>query len=230
VRNSIPHFVSGLLVILSSSARAQVGHAPSNSPYFDLQHSQELTLIGGQYHAQRDPANVGPQSGLLVGAHYEYRASGPLYITGELARISSERRVINPFRVGDARDLGNKSQPLYSADVGLGLGLTGGKSWHHIVPEVTAGVGLVTDFRRQADTGGFKFGTRFALNFGAGIRVVPGGRWQIRFDVKDRMYTLGYPEAFYVTPAGGTEVVSPTQPKSFWLNNPAFTLGLSRLF
>ena len=107
MRNSIPHFVSGLLVILSSSAGAQVGHSPSNSPYYDLQRSQELTLIGGQYHAHRDPADVGPQSGLLVGAHYEYRASGPLYITGELARISSERRVINPFRVGDARELGN---------------------------------------------------------------------------------------------------------------------------
>ncbi len=230
MRNSFPHFISGLLLIVSASAAAQVGHPPSKSPYHDLERAQEWTLIGGEYHAHRDAADVGPQSGPIFGLHYEYRASGPLYIVSELARISSERRVINPFRVGAARELGNSSQPLYTGDVGLGLGLTGAKSWHRIVPELSGGVGFISDFRRQADSGGFKFGTRFALNWGGGIRVVPGGRWSIRFDVKNRMYTLGYPEAFYITPTGGTEVVAPTQPKSFWLNNPAFTLGLSRLF
>ena len=61
--------------------------------------------------------------------------------------------------------------------------------------------------------------------------MVPGGKWGVRFDVKNRMYTIGYPEAFYVAPTGGgTPVVPTTQTKSFWLNNPAFTLGISRLF
>ena len=82
----------------------------------------------------------------------------------------------------------------------------------------------------KADTGGFKFGTRFALNVGTGIRIVPGGRWQIRGDIKDRMYTLGYPQTFYQIPSGGTAVVAPTQAKSFWNHNPAFTFGLSYLF
>ncbi|HEY2025830.1 MAG TPA: hypothetical protein VGG78_02405, partial [Gemmatimonadaceae bacterium] len=92
------------------------------------------------------------------------------------------------------------------------------------------GVGLVSDLRSQADTGGFKFGTRFALNAGAGIRWVPAGAWQVRGDLTDRLYTIGYPEAFYTAPAGGTAVIPSTQAKSFWTHNPAFTLGLSRLF
>lgn len=232
MRKSVPFFVSGLLCIAGSVAGAQVGHNPARSPYVDLEQAQELTLIVGAFHGHRDPVNVGPQSGAIYGLHYEWRAGGPAYLTGEVARIESDRSVLNPFRAaGRGRELGNTSQPLYTADVGLGIGLTGGKSWHHIVPELAGGVGLISDFRTSADTGGYKFGTRFALNWGGGVRVVPGGRWQVRFDVKNRLYTIGYPEAFYVPPTGGGAAVVPTsQSKSFWLNNPAFTLGISRLF
>jgi hypothetical protein len=230
VKNSIPLVVSGLLSISGALAGAQVGHQPSKSPYLDLEYKQELTLISGTFHGHRDPADVAPQGGFLLGAHYEFRAGGPAHLTAELARISSDQQVINPFKVGAARDLGMSSRPLYTGDFGLGLSLTGGKSWHHIVPEVAGGLGFITDFRRQADSGGYKFGTRFALNWGGGIRVVPGGKWQIRGDIKNRLYTISYPEAFYVVPTGGTAVVPTTQSKSFWLNNPAFTLGLSRLF
>jgi hypothetical protein len=140
----------------------------------------------------------------------------------------SDAPVINPFKVGAVRDLGTASPPLYTGDLGLGLSLTGGKSWHHIVPEVAGGLGFITDFRSQADSGGYKFGTRFALNWGGGIRIVPGGNWQVRGDIKNRLYTIGYPEAYYIAPPGGTAVVGNTQAKSFWLNNPAFTFGLSR--
>ena len=131
---------------------------------------------------------------------------------------------------GTARELGTVSRPLYAGDAALGMALTGARSWHGIVPEVKAGIGFVSDFRTASDSGGFKFGTRFALNWGGGIRVVPGGRFQVRGDIKNRLYTLAYPQPYYVAPTGGTAVVPTTQAKSFWLNNPAFTLGLSYLF
>ena len=216
--------------VVATPLGAQVGYPPARSPYLDLEHTQELTVIAGWFDAHRDAANVGPQSGALTGLHYEWRAGGPAHQIGEIARISSDRREITPFKTGTARELGTVSRPLYTANVGLGLSLTGGKSWHHIVPEVAAGAGLISDFHAQPDTGGFKFGTRFALNWGGGIRIVPGGRWQIRGDIENRLYTLGYPQTFYETPTGGTPVVPSTQAKSFWLNNPAFTFGLSYLF
>lgn len=228
---SIAPTVAATLVLSAAAVGAQVGYPPARSPYVDLEHAQELTLIVGEYHAHRDPVNVGPQSGPLVGVHYEWRAGGPAHLTAEFARVSSDRRLINPFKpAGPLRELGQTSRPLYSGDVGLGLSLTGGKSWHHIVPEVGAGVGLISDLRAEADSGGFKFGTRFALNWGGGIRIVPGGRWQIRGDIKNRLYTIGYPQTYYVAPIGGTAVIPQTQSKSFWTNNPAYTLGLSYLF
>lgn len=220
----------GIVAAVAAPLRAQVGYPPSRSPYVDLDHSQELTVVGGWYHGHRDAANVGPRSGAITGLHYEWRAGGPAHLIGEIARISSDRRIINPFKTGAARELGTVSRPLYTVDAGLGLSLTGGKSWHRIVPELTSGVGLISDLRAKADTGGFKFGTRFAFNWGGGIRIVPGGNWQIRGDIKNRMYTLGYPQTYYSVPTGGSPVVAPTQSKSFWLNNPAFTLGLSYLF
>ncbi len=220
----------GIVAAVAAPLRAQVGYPPSRSPYVDLEHTQELTVVGGWYHGHRDAANVGPQSGAITGLHYEWRAGGPAHLIGEIARISSDRRIINPFKTGTARELGTVSRPLYTVDAGLGLSLTGGKSWHRIVPELTSGVGLISDLRAKADTGGFKFGTRFAFNWGGGIRIVPGGNWQIRGDIKNRMYTLGYPQTYYSVPTGGSPVVAATQSKSFWLNNPAFTLGLSYLF
>ena len=217
-------------LMLAGSAGAQVGHLPSRSPFRDLEYTQELTLLGGQYVTHRDQADVAPRDGPLVGLHYEWRAAGPAHLIGEIAAINSDRRVINPFLVGAARELGVTRRPLYSANVGLGLSLTGGKSWHSLVPEIAGGLGLISDLRTQADTGGFKFGTRFALTWGGGIRWVPRGRWAVRGDVTTRMYTIRYPDTFYFTPTGGTAVVPPGQARSFWTLNPAFTLGISRLF
>jgi hypothetical protein len=231
VNRSFAPIVAAALLSSAAAVGAQVGYPPSRSPYVDLEHAQELTFIAGEYHAHRDPVNVGPQSGLLLGAHYEWRAGGPAHLTAEFARVSSDRRLINPFKPALAgRELGQTSRPLYTGDLGLGLSLTGGKSWHHIVPEIGGGLGLISDFHAQADSGGFKFGTRFALNWGGGIRVVPGGKWQIRGDIKNRLYTIGYPQTYYVAPIGGTAVIPQTQAKSFWTNNPAYTLGLSYLF
>ena len=218
------------LVMAGTPAFAQVGYPPARSPYLDLEHAQELTLFGGQYHAHRDPADVGPQSGLITGLHYEWRAGGPAHLVGEVARISSDRNLIDPAKTGAARELGTASRPLYSFTAGLGLSTTGAKSWHHIVPELEGGLGFVSDFHSQADSGGFKFGTRFAFTWGGGVRYVPSGRWAIRADFTSRMYQIGYPQTFYLEPTGGTPVVPATQAKSFWLNNPALTLGISRLF
>lgn len=220
----------GGMMALATAAGAQVGHLPASSPYRDLEYTQELTLVGGTLIAHKDPARVAPQGGAFIGARYEWRVGGPAHLIGEFAGVTSQRNVINPRATDAARDLGTMTRPLYTGNVGLGLSLTGAKSWHHLVPVASATLGFISDFRSKADTGGFKFGTRFALNGGAGIRWVPGGHWGARLDVVDRLYTISYPESFYVAPTGGTAVLSGNQARSFWTHNPAFTIGISRYF
>ena len=57
-----------------------------------------------------------------------------------------------------------------------------------------------------------------------------GGKFQIRLDAKDRLYTISYPQTYFTAPSGGTAVVTTHLEKSYWLNNPSLTLGLSYLF
>ena len=213
-----------------ASAGAQVGYPPARSPYLDLFYTQEITAIAGYYVGRGDPAGVAPGNGVLVGAHYEWRLGGPALFTSEIARIGSRRLVRDPALPPATRNLGERDWPLYSADVGLAMSLTGAKSWHNIVPEVKAGLGVITDLKGKSDVGGFKHGTRFALTWGGGVRFVPGGKLQLRADVTNRLYSLSYPETYYQRTATNGNPILTGESKSVWRNNPAFTLGLSYLF
>jgi len=232
VKASTTRRVVTLCALAAVPAFGQVGYPPTKSPYVDILTTQELTLVAGPFTPREVAGDVAPKSGLLTGVHYEWRASGPAHLTAEVARIASTRHLIDPAKTGAARELGTVNRPLYSVDLGLGMSLTGARTWHQIVPLLKAGAGFVSDFHSAADSGGFKFGTRFALSWGGGVRWIPGGNrgFQIRADITNRLYTIGYPESYYTAPTGGTAVLPEGQARSFWTNNPAFTLGISRLF
>ena len=217
--------------LLASTAGAQVGYPPERSPYRDVEFRQELTVLTGYYAASADPAKVAPQSGPMLGLRYDVRVGGPASLTARVARVFSERNVVNPaLDPGAGRAVGSESWPLYLADVGLTLALTGQKSLHHLVPVVGAGAGIASDFR-SADVGGFRVGTAFALNFGGGVRWVPGGSFQLRADVTDHLFQIGYPSSyFFATTSGGKAVLGESQSRSVWKHNAAITLGASYLF
>lgn len=219
-----------LLVIAASSARAQVGYPPSRSPYLDLTYSQELTAIFGYYVGRDDPAGVAPGNGPLTGVHYEWRAGGPAHLTGEVVRIGSSRTVLDPSKPAATRSLGEQSWPIWSADFGLGMSLTGARSWHELVPEVKAGVGFLSDFKSKADVGGFKYGTRFALTWGAALRFVPGGRYQLRADLSNRLTSIRYPDVYFRPTTTGVTPILTGKDKSVWRNNPSLSIGISYLF
>ena len=219
---------------------AQVGYEPRKSPFRDLERTMELTVFTGTYSAKRDPARVAPESGPMMGVHYQWRAGGPASITATLARVSSERRVLDPLRDGtcgpaaspnvDCKLVSVFRWPLYFADAGVSLDLTGARSFYNFVPDLKAGIGLVSDFHTQPDVGEFAFGTRFAMKWGGGIRWIPSDLFQIRADVTNYLYTVRYPD-FYKRPAeDDTQIIAPTQKSSVWLNNTGFTIGLSYLF
>ena len=222
---------AAMSVVAAVVAGAQVGYSPARSPYLDLYYTQEITPIVGYYFGRGDAAGVAPGSGAITGVHYEWRVGGPAHLLGEIAYIGSSRMVKNPANPPATRNVGEQSWPLYSADVGLGMSLTGARSWHQIVPELRAGLGVVTDLKGKPDVGGFKHGTRFALTWGGGVRFVPGGRFQFRADLTNRLYSIAYPESYYVvTSTNGTALLPTSQNKSVWRNNPALTIGLSYLY
>jgi hypothetical protein len=218
-------------VVGASTVAAQVGHTPEESPYVDLVYRHEITTFTGYLKTPRDPASVAPRSAPLAGIRYAVQLSGPASFTARLAYAQSERTVLDPLEPATTRVvIPGARVPLLLADAGVALSLTGFKSWNRLVPEVNGGVGIISDFRTKGDVGGFSFGTRFALTLGAGVRYVPGGRFQLRADVTDNLYRISYPDSYYGTATGQTSIVESDQPKAFWTHNPTITLGVSYLF
>ena len=218
-------------LLMAIPAAAQVGHEPEDSPYRDLQHRQEITVLGGWVKARHDPAGVAPQSAPLVGARYELTLTGPLALSSDLTAMFANRDVIDPAKPKAQRIPRNESATVYAADVALAMNLTGRKSWHHLVPQVRAGLGVLRSAAAD-DSSGFRFGTPFAFSFGGGLKLVPGrtGRVQLRADFTDRLFKLSYPDSYYRLASDNTAVLDRSTAKSFYTHHAAFTLGVSYLF
>ena len=216
-------------LVLAASASAQVGHPPAESPYVDLEYSQEITPTLGYVRTRHDPAGVAPRSAPMVGLRYELHLTGPLAFSGELTETFASRQVIDPSRPIASRNLGSESSPITSADLALALNLTGQKSWHRLVPQLRGGVGLVSS-RAKDDSSGFSFGTPFAFVFGGGVKLVPGGRVQLRADITDRVFKLSYPDSYYRLSPDNTAVLDATTERSFYTHHTALTVGVSYLF
>ena len=126
--------------------------------------------------------------------------------------------------------LGTERRPLTLADVGLTIGLTGAKSYHGFLPTLHTGAGIVSNFS-SADPGGYRFGTRFALAFGGGLRYQPrrpldacvatSARTCTRSDIRTRTSRPG---------STAPPSCRPTSRKSNWTNNLGATIGVSYHF
>jgi hypothetical protein len=214
---------------LPAVAAAQVGHVPERSPFVDLEYRSQVTPFAGYFFAAEDPAGVAPRSAALVGARYDLYLGGPASFTARLATALTERTVIDPARPASRRVLGVEQRPLTLADVGFSFALTGQKSWHGLVPLVHAGAGLATNFA-GADPGLFNLGTRFALTYGAGLRIVPSGKLAFRVDAQRYAYQIRYPDRYFQPAIDSTQVLPAARSKSKWLNNAAITVGASYQF
>lgn len=215
----------------AGSLAAQVGHAPQRSPYIDLEYRQEATIFGGYYNAGSDRVGVAPQSGPMFGARYDLRLGGPASLTSKIAYVSSQRRIIDPRRPAATRVVQTDAAwPIYIADVGISLNLTGQRSYRRLVPFVNGMLGIATDLKGGGDVGAWRFGTPFAFSFGGGLKWVPAGKLQARIDITDQLYQIKYPNSYYVAASDGTSVLQLDDGRTDWTSNIGLTFGLSYLF
>jgi hypothetical protein len=220
--------LAALVLFVAFPLRAQVGHDPESSPYRDLEYRQEFTPYGGYARARVDAAGVTPKSAAIAGLRYEVYLGGPVSLTSDLSSMFSDRTVLDPTKPGATRVVGTETAPVYALDVGIALGITGRKSWHHLVPQIRAGAGVVTSSAAD-ESDGYKFGTPFAISFGAGLKFVTGSRLQLRADVGERLFKQKNPDSYYTTASDNTAVLTDT-PRSYWTNHGLLTLGVSFLF
>jgi hypothetical protein len=216
--------------VVSLPAAAQVGHAPQRSPYRDLEYSLEWTLLAGYYSASPERLDVAPKSGPMVGARWDWRVGGPAYLWTRAVGASLEHRIIDPSKPAGQRFVGSRNLPLLFADAGLGLSLTGFKTWRGLVPLINAGVGTTADVSGRSDVAKYRFGVPFTLTYGAALKLIPGGQWQFRADWTSYLYQISYPESYFLRTGTDDPVLLPNAPRRVWRRNSAFLVGLSYLY
>jgi hypothetical protein len=229
MRERVKVLFSACALLIAIPVSAQVGHDPAKSPYVDLEYNQELTLLGGYLRTRHDPAGIAPKSRPIFGLRYEWTLTGPLAISAEVNGAPGTRDVVDPAKPAATRNLGTQSNPVLAADLALAMNLTGQRSWHSLVPQIRGGLGFLSS-RAKDDSSGFAFGTPFAFVMGAGVKFVPGGRFQLRADVTDRIFKLNYPDTYYRIASDNTAVLPVSTAKSFYTHHTALTVGVSYLF
>ncbi len=217
--------------MVTAPLAAQVGHRPENSPYEDLRGRQALTVGIGRLTPDADPAGVGPGSGLLLSGRYEVQIAAPLWLQTRLAIAPGlSRTVKDPLLTGDARIAGTETRPLVMWHSGLGLNLTGNKSWRRLVPQLHGGLGFVTDASTQFDLGGYRFGTKFSLDYGASLRITTGGRHEIHLDLSRALWKYRYPDSYGGSGAPSDSSILGARERSGWTGSTVFQIGVSRFF
>ena len=216
-----------LSLLLAHGAAAQiVGHAPESSPYQDIEDPRNLSFFGGYLLAPYTRGHVNPHSGPLAGIRWDIHIGGPAYFEARWAHVFTDHDVTFPTEPPTIRDHGTKPTQLNLVDVGMALNLVGERTWHGLIPVINVDVGVATDLGAARDSALFRFGTQFEMSAGAGIRWVPGGPIQMRFDVTDYFYATRYPGSFRGTTAG-PPVVPANAALTAWRQNLAPTVGLS---
>lgn len=225
-------YLIGLLAACAFPGRggAQVGYPPDASPYRDMRVSQYLTLTAGYLTGGTGDAGVGPTDGLLGGIRWDIRLSGPAYAHFGVSGGLLERLVIDPTRGVEDRIRDTVRQSVYVADAGLGLVLTGQKTWNGLAPYVAATLGLALGGAVPEDSSGFRFSTRFHIGPQVGVRWHVGERLHLRLEGRDILWRLRYPPGFFSRPAGAPDdppVLDPEQSKGAqWVHHPTLVLSI----
>jgi hypothetical protein len=201
-----------------------VGHAPSSSPYNDIESPQRIWLFGGYFKAGKDAAGAAPQSAPLFGAQYEVTIGGPAQFFVRAERVSSQRITYNPADPTAKRD--TVSDPLWLADLGFSFNLTGQKSWHNIVPTLAFGVG-VAGLKQAVGTDPYHFGTQFQFSTDFDINYMLTRSSQLRLGVGSTLYQNHYPNGYYVATGSNPPLLGSNVAKSSYLNSWRFTAGLA---
>lgn len=215
-----------LVVVQPTNGSAQVGHMPQDSPYEDFQIGQTVTPMAGWVSMRRDPADVAVRSSAFGTLRYDIGIGGPTSFYARYLFAPSERRVLVPGNPKLTRVLGMRSTTTHLLDLGFDVSLTGRKTWHRLMPSLNVGIGVASDFA-GADTGLYRFGTRFAFTYGGSLRILPRRGPQIRLDLSNLMWQYQYPDRYFVKASDTTAVLTNVRHRSAWRVNRGVSAGVS---
>ena len=187
---------------------------------------QNLTLSAGWLAVRRDPANVAPNASPFAFARYDVAIGGPASLFVRYTFAPSERRLLAPANPLATRVISTPAVKTAVADVGIDLSLTGKKTWKRLAPAIAVGLGIASDFTK-ADTGAYRFGTKFAFTYGLGLRFIPRSGPSFRADLTNYTWQYQYPDRYFIKASDSTSVLSDTRSRSAYRGNWGISAGVT---
>lgn len=215
----------------SNHLSAQVGYAPTASPFHDLQGGGGPAFRVGFLTGERGTVGVGHSSGMTFGVRYETAIGGPTVFTAGVSYARTDRFVVDPYKDSLSRKSGPFPDDMLLADVGLQFLLTGPKTWHGLAPYIGASLGLAISKGSPADTSGYEFGTKLTIAPGVGVRWYPARRITVSADLRAIFWKLRYPASYKVpSPVDSSVVLAANAPDADWTTHPWFSIGVGWIF
>ncbi|HET9064585.1 MAG TPA: hypothetical protein VFN22_02030 [Gemmatimonadales bacterium] len=224
-------------LLFATPLAAQVGHAPTSSPYRDIRQGTAWEITGGTIKGSGGPIGVGPRDGSMAGLRVMLRANSTLSLGLGAWASQTERTVLDPNAAPAQQVVGTRDAHLIGGEMVVQFNLTGGKSWHGFAPFTGIGLGLVHNTSGDvADPGGYEFGTKFYFAPMIGARFVASKRLYLRVEGRGFTWKLKYPFLYGVEPANapGTaeapNAIDPLGRDGQYVVAPALSVGLGISF
>ena len=226
------------LLLAPASLTAQIGAAPSPSPYRDILHGNGWTVSAGQVFGSGGPLRLSPNSGMSYSLRYDVRFSGLLQGFAELGYFATQRQLLAPDDSVMNRFSGPVDATVWTPQIGLQLNITGPKTWHGLAPFLAVGFGAAVGEGVAQDTTEFVFGTKLLLTPAAGVRVFVAQRVHLRLEGQLYYWKMKYPASWLSEPAAQpstsgeptTAPIKSTEDLDDWVPTPALRLGIGFAF
>jgi len=196
---SVTWLLAAGLTLLGSTAVAQVGHAPSKSPYRDIRKGHSFTVSGGYFQGDGGSLGVGPHEGEVIGGEYDIRIASTIQAGLSVSYGNLQRFIVDPTKSVNNRT-GPVDQSVLFIELPLHFNLTGGKTWHRLAPYFLVTGGVAISENTPADVSGFDFGTKFYFAPGGGLRLFLTDRLNLRGEARAILWKLTYPTTFQQPP------------------------------
>jgi len=227
----IKRLLSCALLLAPIAGAAQVGYDPAHSPYRDLIRGMGPLFSTGYLSGERGRVPVGHSNGRTFTLGYEASMTGPTSFTAMITYARTDRFVVDPSKDDSVRKSGPFADDMVFVELGLRFNLTGPKSWRSFVPYLSGSAGVALSEGSPVDSSGYKFGKKFTLSPGVGLRWYPARRVAVTFDSRAVFWRLRYPPDFKrISSPDGIPVLAGDQPETDWTVHPMVSFGIGWTF
>jgi hypothetical protein len=211
--------VGVFLAAFASPAGAQVGYAPGDSPYREIEKGKAISAVVGYFGGSGGSFGVGPHNGMTYGGRFDIKISNTFQLGFSVSQGNLERNVRIPaLDTIPTQTFGPVPQNVLFFDLAAQLNLTGAKSWHRLAPYFAAVVGLAVAEENALDLSRYNFGNKLYLAPTIGTRLIVSQTIHFRFEGRFNFWKLSYPPGFSINNTGQ------------WVLSPWLSAGLAVAF